>query len=108
MVGAEPLDPDSVEFSRYQVRIDKTTFLPMVIDYFDGADKPYRRVEVLTIKEVDGYPTVTRSRVSDLRSGGSTTMEFRFIAYDLGMEAAVFSERSLRKPPRQWLRRPKS
>ena len=101
-----PKDPGSVEFSRYQAWVDKVTLLPMKIEYYNGNNKLYRRVEVLKTDTVQGFPTVTRSRVSDLISGGRTTMEFRFIAYDLGMDSGVFSERSLRKPPRQWLKRP--
>lgn len=108
VLKAVPKDPDSVEFTSYRVWIDKSTLLPMTIEYRDAADRLYRKVEVLKVDEVQGYPTVTHSRVSDLRSGGSTTMQFRFVGYDLGMDAAVFTERSLRKPPRKWLRRPKT
>jgi outer membrane lipoprotein-sorting protein len=101
-----PKDPDSVEFSRYQVWIDKVSMLPMKIEYYDVGDKLYRRVEVLETETVQDITTVTKSRVSDLVSGASTTMEFRFIRYDLGMDSSVFTERSLRNPPRQWLKRP--
>jgi len=58
------------------------------------------------VKEVDGYPTITKSRVSDLDGKGETNMEFRFIAYDLEIPEDVFTERSLRRPPRDWLKRP--
>ncbi|MCV6590160.1 MAG: outer membrane lipoprotein-sorting protein [Marinobacterium sp.] len=108
VIAATPQDPVSVEFKSYKVWIDKQTLLPMTIEYQDEAGKVYRKVEVLKVADVSGFPTVTQSRVSDLRSGGSTTMQFRFIRYDLGMDAAVFTERSLRKPPREWLRRPES
>jgi len=108
LIEATPIKPDSVEFQSYQVWIDKETLLPMTIEYRDHAHKLYRKVEVLKVEDVQGFPTVKASRVSDLRSGASTTMHFRFIQYDLGMGAKVFTERSLRKPPRQWLRRPKT
>jgi len=103
-----PKDPNSVEFSRYRVWIDKVSLLPMKTEYYDTNNKLYRRVEVLATETVQGVPTVTKSRVSDLVSGANTTMEFRFIHYDLGMDSSVFSERSLRNPPRQWLKRPES
>ncbi|MBY4675480.1 outer membrane lipoprotein-sorting protein [Marinobacterium arenosum] len=106
LIGSTPKDPASVEFARYQVWIDKQTFLPMTIEYYDSGDRSYRKVEVIETETVQGHPTVTRSQVSDLRSGGSTRMEFRFIRYDLGMEPGLFSERSLRNPPREWLQRP--
>lgn len=106
VIDNHPLDAGSVEFSRYVVWINKQTFLPMKIEYYDEQGEAYRQVEVLDTDVVQGFPTVTMSRVSDLRSGGETVMEFRFFKYDLGMEEDVFSERSLRKPPREWLRRP--
>ena len=56
----------------------------------------YRRVEVLEVEDIDGHPTVTTSRVSDLLAGGKTDMQFRYIAYDIGIPAEVFTERSLR------------
>ena len=102
----EPKDVNSVEFVSYQTWIDRQTFLPMKIEYANGAGDVFRRVEVLRVDEIEGYPTVTLSRVSDLISGGQTDMQFRYIDYDLGMEASVFTERSLRNPPRQWRQRP--
>jgi hypothetical protein len=33
-------------------------------------------------------------------------MQFRYMAYDLEIPDGVFTERSLRKPPREWLKRP--
>lgn len=103
---ATPREPDSVEFDHYLLWIDRENLLPTRIDYLDARGEVYRRVEALKISEVQGYPTVTASRVSDLRSGGTTTMMFAFMQYDIGLNESLFSERSLRNPPRQWLRRP--
>jgi outer membrane lipoprotein-sorting protein len=101
-----PKDPQNVEFSSYVTWIDKETFLPMKIEYTNPAGDIYRRVEVFDVAEFDGHPTVTTSRVSDLLTGGKTDMQFRFIKYDVGIPDSVFTERSLRTPPRDWLERP--
>jgi len=98
-----PVDPQTVEFASYVTWIDRETFLPMKIDYTNAAGVVYRRVEVLSVETFDGHPTVTTSRVSDLLSGGKTDMQFRYIAYDVGIPEDVFTERSLRNPPREWL-----
>ena len=102
----EPKNAANVEFVSYVTWIDRETFLPTKIEYTDANGKVYRRVEVLESKPVDGHPTVIRSRTSNLITGGHTDMQFRYIAYDLGIPADVFTERSLRNPPRQWLNRP--
>jgi outer membrane lipoprotein-sorting protein len=101
-----PLDASTVEFVSYRTWIDRETFLPMKIDYTDAAGRVYRRVEVLEVESIKGHPTVTLSRVSDLLGGGQTDMQFRYIDYDLGLPEAVFTERSLRSPPSEWLQRP--
>jgi outer membrane lipoprotein-sorting protein len=101
-----PKDPGSVEFSSYSTWIDRQTFLPMKIEYTNPAGDIYRRVEVFDVAEFDGHPTVTTSRVSDLLTGGKTDMQFRYIKYDVGIPDSVFTERSLRTPPRDWLKRP--
>ncbi|MEQ8858599.1 MAG: outer membrane lipoprotein-sorting protein [Pseudomonadales bacterium] len=95
--------PDSVEFSEYTTWIDRETFLPMRIDYRNSNGEVYRRVEAQAVETFGGHPTVTRTLVSDLAGGGSTEMRFRNIGYDIGLPEDVFSERSLRAPPRQWL-----
>lgn len=101
-----PRDASLVEFASYVTWIDKQTLLPIKIEYQNNAGRVYRRVEVIEVQDIDGRPTVTKSRVSDLDANGHTDMQFRFIAYDVGLPADVFTERSLRVPPREWLARP--
>jgi len=101
-----PKDGQNVEFASYVTWIDRETFLPMKIEYENSSGTLYRRVEVLKVEEIDGHPTVTTSRVSDLLGGGTTDMQFRYIKYDGGLPEQVFTERSLRNPPREWLKRP--
>ncbi|GAB2680162.1 outer membrane lipoprotein-sorting protein [Aliiglaciecola aliphaticivorans] len=103
ILKATPKSADSVEFSYYHVSISKQSKLPVKIDFFNQEGVNYRRVEAVKIDNIQGFPTVLRSKVSDLVNGGYTLMEFRNISYDLGLPDDVFSERSLRTPPRQWL-----
>ncbi|ABI58083.1 outer membrane lipoprotein-sorting protein [Alkalilimnicola ehrlichii MLHE-1] len=104
VLRSTPRDPGSVEFAAYTTWIDRATDLPVRIEYEDQDGEVYRRIASTDIREVDGYPTAMRMRVDDLESGGHTLVQFRGVEYDLGIPAAVFSERSLRNPPRDWLR----
>jgi outer membrane lipoprotein-sorting protein len=61
-------------------------------------------VEALEVKDIQGHPTVTRSKVTDLKSGGHTVSEFSDIKYDVGLPESVFTERYLRRAPRRYLR----
>ena len=101
-----PKNPATVEFKSYTVWVDKQTFLPMKIEYINEIGEIYRRMEVLEVKSIQGYPTAIRSKMNDLQGGGHTLLEFRYTRFDLGLPQEVFSERSLRNPPRQWLKRP--
>jgi hypothetical protein len=42
--------------------------------------------------------------MSDLDSGGHTVLEFRDISYDIGLPDDIFTERHLRRAPREYLR----
>lgn len=99
-----PKQKSGVEFSYYDVWIDRSTFLPTKAEYYDGKGKKYRAVEALEVKDVQGHPTVTRSRASNLAAGGNTVSEFSDVKYDIGVPDNVFSERYLRRAPRKWLK----
>lgn len=96
-----PKDPDSVEFTHYTIHIDKDTMLPRKAEYFDKNGKHYRTVEATKVETVQGYPTVIESVVSDLNTGGKTVNTFSNIEYDIGLKENIFTERFLRRPPRE-------
>ncbi|WP_446007922.1 outer membrane lipoprotein-sorting protein [Candidatus Electrothrix sp.] len=96
-----PKKPEDVEFSSYTVQIDKKTFLPVKAVYLDKNGKEYRIVEAIKVEEVDGFPTVTESKVTDLEKGGHTVSKFSNIKYNIGLKEDIFTERYLRRPPRE-------
>ncbi|MFP4058307.1 MAG: outer membrane lipoprotein-sorting protein [Candidatus Brocadiia bacterium] len=99
-----PKKPRLVEFASYTVWIDRKTFMPMKAEYIHKDDNSkYRVVEALEVKEIQGFPTVTRSRVRDLKSGGHTISEFSEIEYDIGLPDSLFGTRYERRPPRRYL-----
>jgi predicted RND superfamily exporter protein/outer membrane lipoprotein-sorting protein len=99
-----PKDKGGVEFATWTATIDKKTLLPVKMEYYDESGELYRTIEALEVGEFQGHPTVTKMKVSDLRSGGSTVSEFRNVQYDLGIPDDVFTERTLRSPSREWFR----
>ncbi len=101
VIKSTPKDAGSVEFAYYTMRINKKTFLPMDVNYFDQQGKKYRQVEVLKVEGVQGHATVMQSKVSNFNTGGHTLMAFRKPQYDIGLTEADFSSRALRNPPRK-------
>lgn len=96
-----PYDPGSVDFSEYTVQIDKATFLPVKAEYLDKNGKLFRTVEALKIETVTGFPTVMESKVTDLVAGTHTVNSFSNVKYDIGLNEKIFTERFLRRPPRE-------
>jgi len=101
LIRNTPKTPDAVEFAHYLVWIDRQTFLPRKAEYYDRNGKLYRTVEATKVDTIQGHPTVLESVASDLRAGTSTTNTFSEVKYDLGLKDRIFTERFLRRPPRE-------
>lgn len=104
VLKSTPKDPDAVEFAYYKNWIHKTSFIPVKTEYYDDQDQVYRIYEALKVDTIEGFPTVTRSRMKDLKTGGETTMGYSSVAYNIGLPEDIFTERYLRNPPRKYLR----
>lgn len=103
VVKNTPKKPEAVEFDHYVTYIHKESFLPIKAEYYRN-DSPYRELSVLEVDEVQGYTTIVKQKMSDLDSGGHTVLEFVNVSYDLGLPDDVFTERYLRRAPREYLR----
>jgi len=99
-----PKDPDSVEFKDYTIWVHKDTYLPIKIEYFDKNGEKYREYSALGVETIQGFPTVTKASMKNLKTGSETVMSYEDVKYDLGLPDDIFTERYLRKPPRQYLR----
>ena len=97
-----PKNPAVVEFDSYTMHIHKQSFIPVKVEYEKGG-KVYRVAEALEVKDIQGYQTVTKSRMKDLNSGSETLLEYATVNYDVGLPEDIFSERYLRKAPRKYL-----
>jgi len=98
-----PKKPETVEFSYYNVAVDRKTFVPMKMEFYDKQGQLYRVIESQKVEEIKGFPTVTKSVVRDLKTGGRTEMQFTNVDYNIGI-GDVFEERYLRRPPREAMR----
>ena len=99
-----PKEPAAVEFAYYDAYVHKGTFLPVRIEYYDRDGEKYRVYEAMQVERIQGYATVTKSRMANLRTGGSTVVTYADVRYDVGLPDDIFTERFLRRAPRQYLR----
>jgi outer membrane lipoprotein-sorting protein len=97
-----PRNKGGAEFAYWVAYVDKSNFVPTKMEYFDDKGEVYRRIESAEVQVIGGFPTTTKMVVHDLRAGGHTVSEFREIQYNIGLPEDVFTERTLRNPPREW------
>jgi negative regulator of sigma E activity len=110
VVESVPHEP--IDYIRQVSWIDKATFLPLREEYYDAQGELYRiftadRIEEITVGEGPDatiYATVTQRTMANLKTGHRTEVAFTNTAYDIGLEGEDFTERSMRRPPRQWIR----
>ncbi len=104
VIRNKPKQPKLVQFKYYDVYIDKKTFMPMKMEYYDAKDKIYRIIESLETKKIQDFITVTKSKVVDKKRESTTIMEFSDIKYNIDLKDRIFTERYLRRPPREAVR----
>lgn len=99
-----PKDKEAVEFSYYKMWIHRKSFIPVKIVFFDKQGEKYRVYEALKVETIQGYPTVTKDRMKDLRTQSETIKEYSSVKYDIGFPENIFSERYLRRAPTKYLK----
>ncbi len=98
----KPENRDQVEFDSYTTWIHKGTFLPISIQ-FEQNGEVYREASVRAVEDIQGFKTVVRSSMKDHSRGSETVLEYTSVEYNVGMPADIFTERYLRRPPREHL-----
>ncbi len=104
VVESKPKDEGSVEFSSYKMWIHRGSMLVVKVEFRDKQGEVYRTYDALAVEKIQGYQTVTKAKMTDLRTKGHTTVTYSDVAYDLGLPEEIFTERYLRRAPRKWMR----
>lgn len=104
VLKSTPKDPKAVEFATYTMWIHKTSFIPVKAEYTDAAGAKIREAQAVEVQQVQGFPTVTKSVMKDLRTGSTTTINYSKVEYNIDLTEDIFTERYLRNPPQAQLR----
>lgn len=99
-----PKNSSDVEFAYFKSWIHKASSLPIKTEYINSKGEVYRTYEALKVETIDSIPTVVQSKMTDNLRGGSTTLTYATVQYNNGINASIFTERSLRNPPRRLLK----
>ncbi len=104
VLKSTPKEPKGVDFSYYKTWIHRKTFMVIKTEYYDRGGKAYRRYEAKGVKQIQGYWTVVKARMTDLRTNRYTQVMYSDIKYDTGIPESIFTERYLRRPPAKYLK----
>jgi outer membrane lipoprotein-sorting protein len=97
VIESVPKEEDT--FAKKITWVGKDHKLPLKEEYYDSKGRLLRVFTAENIEEVDGYPTVTLRRMTNEKKKGNTVVEFTDIAYDVGIDEKIFTERYLKNPP---------
>ena len=95
---------EEAEYTKKISWIDKKTFLPLKEEYYDVQGELYRLFTADEVKEVQGFSTVVKRTMKNVKSGHHTEVTFTRVKYQVGVDEGIFSERSLQNPPERWIR----
>jgi outer membrane lipoprotein-sorting protein len=88
-----------VAYSRLMMWVDKSTFVPIKIDYYEDSH-PGRVQKTLIqsdIKVIDGIPTAMRLVMINQKDHSQTRMEFTKLKYNVPLDDDLFTERGMKK-----------
>jgi hypothetical protein len=92
-----------VDYSFRLSWIDKVSSLPLKEEYYDKRGELYRVFTADEVKDVKGFPTITKRTMKNLQSGHMTEVSYLKTDYNIGIEDSLFSERYLKQPPKRWI-----
>lgn len=98
----------AADYERKVSWIDEETGLPLREEYYDVQGELHRVFTSDEIRDVKAgattIPTVVRRTMENVKTGHRTEVTFSEVEYNIGIGDDLFSEASLRRPPRRWIR----
>lgn len=77
--------------------------LPEREEYYDERDGLTRVFEAVEIQDIQGFQTVTKRRMTNVKKEHSTLVMFSSVEYNIGIKDDLFTERYLKAPPKEYI-----
>jgi hypothetical protein len=103
-VVIESVPMREADYVRKLTWIDQTTFLPLKEEHYDMQEALYKVFTADEMRDVQGFPTVTKRTMMNMKTGHKTEVVIESVAYNVGLGDEIFTERALRRPPEKWLK----
>ncbi|MDP2682360.1 MAG: outer membrane lipoprotein-sorting protein [Deltaproteobacteria bacterium] len=102
-IKSAPKEEKSADFSYKLSWIDKVSLLPLKEAYYDKRGELYKVFTADEVKDVQGFPVITKRTMNDTKTGHRTEVEFKKVEFNVGLDDDVFTERYLKKPLKKWI-----
>ena len=108
----ESVPEDPTDYVRRVSWIDQATFLPLKEEYYDLQKELVRvfsadKIEEIAVGEGEKqktFPAVTVRTMKSVKTGHRTEVTYTSVSYNVGLTDKFFTERYLRRPPREWIK----
>lgn len=86
--------------------IDQQNYLPLKVEFYGHDGKIFKIYTSGKITTVQGYPTIMKRSMVSPQDGTRTVILLnpKKVKYNLGLDASLFSERSLKNPPMKYMK----
>jgi hypothetical protein len=98
-------DPKASGFAYRITWVDQKTGLILKDEYYNKKDKLFKVFIADKVETVDGFPTAVKRTMLNMGTKHKTTVSFSKVKYNVGLKDKIFSQRSLKKPPKKWIKK---
>lgn len=92
-----PRKPDESEYGRLVMWVERESFVPVTVEFYDKKDALVRRLTSSGIEKIGGYWIAREREMADLASGHRTRMVLSSIRFDTNLSDDLFSTRYLER-----------
>src|SRR3990170_3674050 len=104
VIKSVPKDEKSADFGYKVSWIDKGNFVLWREEYYDKRGSLSRVFTADEVKSIQGIPTTVKRTMKNVQTGHWTEVTYEEVKYNLGLVDSLFTERSLKNPPRELVR----
>lgn len=92
-----PKDGVQTDYSKLEMWVDKTTWLPNKTNMYDKHGKLLKTLSNTKVKKVDNYWIPTVVSMTNVQKEHSTVMKLMKVQHDKGLSNKIFTKRQLKK-----------
>jgi len=104
VIKSVPKDEKSADFGYKVSWIDEGNFVLWKEEYYDKRGALFKVFTADEVKSIQGFPTTVKRTMKNVQTGHWTETAYGEVKYNLSLVDSLFTERSLKNPPRELAR----